>query len=179
MPLLQVVAPEGLAALVEEYASGDRRGVSSRFLGVLRDSADSAATGSDASGPAAASMKGGGSSSAASDLVPLYQQLYAVAVVQSLCTCLEAPEAAAAAQLASLHPGGSVLSAEGYSQLEQVLAGAAEGAAGSEIELEHRLSQQVRMCGGMAGKTGNCRWACPCQPCSSALCAALHCSSRL
>ena len=155
---LQVVSAEELAALAGEYASGARRQVNPRFLAVLRENAAAAATAAPAGdqAPAAASSsstqaEGAGSSSAdaaaASPLAPLYQQLYAAAVVGALRAALEAAEPAAAAQLAAAlppaAPTASVLSAEGASQVEEALAQAAAGPA-DRSELEHRHSQQVR-----------------------------------
>ncbi|PRW58348.1 hypothetical protein C2E21_2994 [Chlorella sorokiniana] len=155
-----VVSEAELAALVDEFASGKRRGVTARFLSVLRENAGSAAAGSGdatASSSAAPTVAGTGSatssnpssssSSSGQDLVPLYQRLYAVAVLQTLQSCLEAPEAAAAEQLAGLTPPaatGSFFGAEGSSALEVALAAAAEQQSepGDLSELEHRLSQQ-------------------------------------
>lgn len=157
----QVVSETELAALVDEYSSGKRRGVTARFLAVLRENAGSAAAaGGDASAGSSSEAEGVTSAAAASSggssqgLVPLYQQLYAVAVLQTLQSCLEAPEAAAA-QLSDLAPaaasgGSSFFGAEGSSQLEAALAAAAaeqQGAAGDRSELEHRLSQQVTAAG--------------------------------
>jgi hypothetical protein len=149
---LQVVSGEELEALVQEYASGARQDISPRFLAVLRESTG-AAPPADAS--PAAPAAGSGEEGRSRALVPLYQQLYAVSVVQCLKDCLEVPHAAAAAAwLAGLQPGEagaagtggeSALAGEGSSRLEEVLAAAAEGAAATQqIELEHRLSQQVR-----------------------------------
>lgn len=153
-----------LAALADEYASGKRNGVTTRLLAVLRENAGNAAGGSGdtgGSGAAAGAASTADSSGSSQGLVPLYQQLYAVAVLQTLQFCLEAPEAAAAAvQLAGLAPAitagnGSVFSAEGSSQMEAALAAAAEqqGWSSDRSELEHRLSQQVMrsvgaVCGG-------------------------------
>jgi hypothetical protein len=79
-------------------------------------------------------------------LGPLYQQLYAVVVVQMLTSCLEAPEAVAAQRLAGLRPlpACAVLD-DGAGHLGQVLASAANGQAGSnaQVELEHSPSEQV------------------------------------
>ena len=134
---------------MHEYASGGRQNISQRFLAVLRESAGAAppVDASPAAPPAGSSEEG-----SSSGLVPLYQQLYAVAVVQCLKDCLEAPQAAAAAAwLAGLHPGAAgtggeaVPAAEGNSRLEEVLAAAAGGAAATQqIDLEHRLSLQAR-----------------------------------
>ena len=145
------MSQEELEALVHEYASGSRQDISPRFLAVLRESAGAAPPGDAlpaAPAPGGSSSEGGSSRG----LVPLYQQLYAVSVVQCLKDCLEAPQApAAAAWLAGLQPveavagGDSAQAVEGSSRLEQVLAAAAEGAAATQqMELEHRLSQQVR-----------------------------------
>lgn len=174
-PCTQVVSEAELAALVDEFASGKRQGVTARFLAVLRENAGAAAGGSGdagasgSSGPAPAAAGAGssaasgqGSSGSGQGVVPLYQHLYAVAVLQTLQCCLEAPEAAAAAaQLAGLIPhdksgSGSLFGAEGSSALEAALAAAVEqqGAAGDRSELEHRLSQQVRAmaAGWLAGR---------------------------
>ena len=179
-PASQVVSEQELAALVQEYASGRRTALSARFLSVLQENAASAAPDNPAAGllvassssddddgdgprPAHAGMlpaapaSGGG-------LVPLYQRLYAVAVLQSLHACLAAPDdAAAAAVLGDVVPervaptgsdswlGHVEGEEEGISQLEQQQQqqeaafpddGAAGAAAAAELEL--RLSQQVR-----------------------------------
>jgi hypothetical protein len=150
------VSREELEALLQEYASGARQDISPGFLAVLRESA-SAALPADAS--PAAPAAGSGEEGSSLGLVPLYQQLYAVPVVQCLKDCLEVPHAAAAAAwLAGLQPadagaaGESALAVDGSSRLEDMLAAAAEGAAATQqLELDHRLSQQVRRQGGSMG----------------------------
>ena len=62
--------------------------------------------------------------------------------------CLEAPEAAAAAELAALQGDAPFWAAQGSSQLEEALAAAAAAAAlpgpgAGASELEQRHSQQV------------------------------------
>ena len=156
LPSQQVVSEAELAALVDEFAGGKRRAVTTRFLAVLRENAggssNAGGSGATTADTASSAFSGpsGSSGSSGRGLVPLYQQLYAVAVLQTLQSCLEAPEAAAAAQLAGLAPsaGGSssFFGAEGNSALEAALAAAAEqqSAEGDRSELEHRLSQHVR-----------------------------------
>ena len=169
-----MVSEQELAALVQEYASGRRTALSARFLSVLQENAASAAPDNpaglaasssssddddgDGAGPshtdalpAVAAASGGG-------LVPLYQRLYAVAVLQSLHACLAAPDAAAVAALLGdvvperVAPAGSGSwlgdgEGAGVSQLEQQQQEADEDAAAAAVaaaaELELRLSQQV------------------------------------
>lgn len=186
LPCQQVMSEAELAALVDEFAGGKRCGVTTRFLAVLRESAGgsidaggSGATAADTPG-SASSGPSGSSGNSSRGLVPLYQQLYAVAVLQTLQSCLEAPEAAAAAQLAGLAPsaGGSssFFGAEGNNALEAALAAASEqqSAADDRNELEHRLSLHVREGAGteraegciVTVMLGNCIAATP-QSCTS------------
>ncbi|KAL4426358.1 hypothetical protein ABPG77_004652 [Micractinium sp. CCAP 211/92] len=140
-----MVSAEELSALAQEYASGARSAVSVRFLSVVREGASAAATpaGSEPVPPQNGS-DGVAHAAAASPLVALYQRLYAVAVLQSLQSCLESPEAAAAGMLADLaaEPVPSVGmhgDQQFASQLEAALSAAGEA---PRIEKEHRLSQQ-------------------------------------
>ena len=159
------MSEQELAALVDEYASGARSDISARFLAVLRENAVAAAVPGGDPAPAAGSSEAGGTGStegegaATLSLVPLYQRLFAVAVLQALSRCLEAPEAAAAAQLAGLlapHGHGADCAAQGRSQVEEALA-AAEAAGGAEAgdmcALEQRHSQQVS--GGVAAEAAS------------------------
>lgn len=152
-----MLGQDELAALVEEYASGKRRAISTRFLDTLRDSAGApmpvqpACTAGDAAADDAgttqtATAAAGGDQPSVGTLVPLYQQLYAMAVVETLRSCLQAPEEAALEQLAELQqrPAEPPLVAED-SHLEQLLTAAAdanEEGLDEQAVLQHRASQQ-------------------------------------
>ncbi|KAL4430925.1 hypothetical protein ABPG75_006181 [Micractinium tetrahymenae] len=141
-----VVSAEELSALAQEYATGVRSEVSVRFLSVVREGAAPVAPASGEPGTANDGLDAAEPASSASALAPLFQQLYAVAVLQSLRCCLEAPEAAAAAKLSAVAPepgpwqaGGFEDSQQAVSRLEEALAAAGNT---PQIELEHRLSLQ-------------------------------------
>lgn len=170
--LLQMVSAEELSALAQEYTSGARSNVSARFLSVVREGASAAATpaGSEPVPPQNGS-DGVAHAAAASPLVAHYQRLYAVAVLQSLQSCLELPEAAAAGVLKDLAPEpvpsvGMHEDQQVASQLEATLSAAGEA---PQIEKEHRVSQQASA-GWSAGRRGGCASPLPEQPPCSTPC---------
>ncbi|PSC75105.1 hypothetical protein C2E20_1718 [Micractinium conductrix] len=145
-----VVSAEELTALAAEYADGKRTQVSARFLQVLREAAVAPPPGAgDAPAPSSSAAPDGdaaASATANAELAPLYQRLYAAAVLGALRSCLEAPDPSAAAQLAGLAPQAADLAAQGGGVLEEALEAGAAGTSGSEaapqIERELRASRQ-------------------------------------